>query len=288
LRCPACGYSYGTIAYAPQDTTVQCPNCKGAIRLYLPPPRPGSIKFSWEYSREPPPPTGIRFLPKVLSKLLPLFAIAAGALILVASILAASFVLTSGSGNMTIYGKVYAVQSGQKLDLPSVRIEVRDLSLVTYTDSNGAFEVQDIQIGEHTLRLSLANHSIADYHIVAFPRLAESFDLELKPGSGYGSFDAGSYTSLSQIGLTIYSASGELVLFSLFLLISALLLKRKRHPVFVLASFLFGISSIFFLTTELTLSWWLLAAASVLSFAGMMFTWLGRDEFEDRAKWTIE
>lgn len=279
---------FGLVTYAPQDTTVQCPNCKGAIRLYLPPPPPGSIKFSWEYSREPPPPIGIRFLPRILSKLLPLFALAAGVMILAASILAASFVLTSGSGDMTIHGKVYFVQSGQAHDLSGVRIEVKDLSLVTYTDPNGAFEIQDIRIGEHTLRLSHANYSIADYYIVVFPRLAESFDLELKPGDGYGSFNAGSYTSLSEITLTICSASGELILFSFFLLISAYLSKRKRHQVFVLASFLFGISGIFFLTTELTLSWWLLAAASVISFSGMIFTWLGRDEFEDRAKWTVE
>jgi hypothetical protein len=39
--------------------------------------------------------------------------------------------------------------------------------------------------------------------------------------------------------------------------------------------------------TELTIPWALLAAASVLSFSGMIFTWLGRDEFEDKAKWTI-
>lgn len=288
MRCPACGYAFSLIAYAPQDTSIPCPSCKTAVRLYLPVPPPEAIRFSWEYSREPAPATGVHFLPRLMSKLLPGVAVSAAALILVASLIAASFVLSSGSGNMTIKGDVYSIQSGNRHALQGVRVEVSDLSLITFTDKNGAFELQDIKIGEHTLMLTLANYSVAEYHIVAFPVLGQSFELEMKLGSGHDTHEAGQFRSPYDIDLALYSAAGELMLISSFLIISAYMIVKRRHLVFVLASFLLGILCAALMTNDLTIAWYLLIAASGLSFAGIVLAWLGRDEFAERTEWTIE
>jgi len=258
------------------------------IRVCLPPPAPETAKFSWEYAKHPPQTTGIHFLPKAISRLLPWIGVLSALMILTSAFFSLGVIITSEGKEIALSGDVYATEGGETRHLSGVRLEISEKGLITSTDVNGRFEFPPVPIGEYTLILTLVNYSTSEYHIVAFPKISETFHLEMKPGTDRNRYSAGSFHSLYEIYLTFYSSTGELILVSSFLCISAYLILKRKHIFFILGSFALGILSLIFMARELELSWYIGILGAGLSFAGAILTWLGKDEFFSTTEWTID